>query len=101
MALIVASLDKAIHDRKAFGSGEPALDDYLRTKAAQHQARRVSRTFVLTQSSEPARILGYYSLSNAQIARDRLSADDAKTLPRWRGWRLTGRSKAGSTGSGC
>jgi hypothetical protein len=58
VALIVASLDKAVHDRKAFACGEPALDDFLRAKAAQHQARRVSRTFVLTDSRDPARVLG-------------------------------------------
>jgi GNAT superfamily N-acetyltransferase len=81
VALSVASLDEAAHDREAFHSGEPALDDYLRTKAAQHQARRVSRTFVLTDSSEPTRILGYYSLSNAQIARDEIDAADARALP--------------------
>jgi GNAT superfamily N-acetyltransferase len=82
VALTVCSLDKSAHDRAAFDSGEPALDDFLRTKAAQHQARRVSRTFVLTDSSEPRRILGWYSLSNAQIAREQLTADEAKTLPR-------------------
>lgn len=82
MALIVASLDKAAHDRTAFDCGEPALDDFLRTKAAQHQARRVSRTFVLTDSAEPRRILGFYSLSNSQVAREQLSADEARALPR-------------------
>ncbi len=82
MALIVASLDKAVHDRGAFDCGEPALDAFLKTKAAQHQVRRISRTFVLTQSAEPGRILGYYSLSNSQVARERLSQTDAKALPR-------------------
>lgn len=44
--------------------------------------RRVSRTFVLTDSAEPKRILGYYSLSNSQIAREDLSEEDARALPR-------------------
>lgn len=82
MALIVGSLDKALHDRAAFDCGEPALDDFLKTKAAQHQARRVSRTFVLTDSAEPRRVLGYYSLSNSQVAREQLGANEARTLPR-------------------
>jgi GNAT superfamily N-acetyltransferase len=82
VALIVASLDKAAHDRMGFDCGEPALDDFLRTKAAQHQVRRVSRTFVLTDSAAPRRILGYYSLSNSQVAREQLSAGEAKALPR-------------------
>jgi GNAT superfamily N-acetyltransferase len=82
VALIVASLDKAAHDRSAFDCGEPALDEFLKTKAAQHQARRVSRTFVLTQSSAPRRILGYYSLANSEVAREELSDIEARALPR-------------------
>ncbi|MGH8631330.1 MAG: GNAT family N-acetyltransferase, partial [Burkholderiales bacterium] len=46
-----------------------------------HQAQRVSRTFVLTAAHEPRRILGYYSLSNCQIARQDLSDDEARGLP--------------------
>lgn len=82
MALIVSSLDKAVHDRTAFDCGSPPLNDFLRTKAAKHQAQRVSRTFVLTDSAEPQHILGYYSLSNCQIAREALSEQEAKALPR-------------------
>ncbi len=82
MALIVSTLDKHQHDRRSFTCGEPALDDFLKTRAAKHQAQRISRSFVLSNENEPARILGYYSLSNCQIAREDLSADEAKTLPR-------------------
>ncbi len=80
--MIVASLDKAAHNRSVFDCGEPALDDFLKTKAAQHQDRRVSRTFVLTETETPEQILGYYSLSNCQVAREELSAIEAKALPR-------------------
>lgn len=82
MALIVAGLDKALHDRQAFDCGEPSLDDFLRTKAAAHQQRRVSRTFVLSDRAEPSRILGYYSLSNGQIGREQINEQEAKLLPR-------------------
>lgn len=82
MALIVSSLDKAAHDRTAFDCGEQPLNDFLKTKAAKHQTQRVSRTFVLTDDAEPKRILGYYSLSNGQIAREHLSEEEAKALPR-------------------
>ncbi|MDR3415599.1 MAG: GNAT family N-acetyltransferase [Nevskia sp.] len=82
MALIVGSLDKAVHDQTAFDCGEPPLNDFFKTKAAKHQAQRVSRTFVLTHSDAPGRVLGYYSLSNSQIAGEQLSEDEAKTLPR-------------------
>jgi GNAT superfamily N-acetyltransferase len=82
VALIIGSLDKAFHDRAAFDCGRPPLNDFLRTKAAKHQAQRISRTFVLTDSVQPKRILGYYSLSNCQIAREDLSEQEAKALPR-------------------
>ncbi len=81
MALIVAALDKSAHDRGTFDCGEAVLNDFLRTKAARHQARRVSRTFVLTDSLRPRAILGYYTLSNCQIGRDALTADEARALP--------------------
>ena len=82
MALIIGSLDRSVHDRRAFDCGKPLLDDFLRTKAAKHQAQHISRTFVLTDSAEPKRILGYYALSNCQIARQDLGADEARALPR-------------------
>lgn len=80
--MIVATLDKAVHDRAGFDCGKQALNDFLQTRAAKHQVQRISRTFVLTDSSEPRRILGYYSLSNCQIAREELEAQEAKALPR-------------------
>ena len=58
------------------------LNDFLRTRAARHQAQRVSRTFVLIDAATPRRILGYYSLSNCQIARVAISVDEAKRLPK-------------------
>jgi len=82
VALIVGSLDKAVHDRTAFDCGEPALNDFLRARAARHQAQRVSRTFVLTDETESKRILGYYTLSNCQIAREELSEEETRALPR-------------------
>lgn len=82
MALVVTTLDKAIHDRAAFDCGQPPLNDFLKTKAAKHQEQRVSRTFVLTDEGAPKRILGYYSLSNSQIAREQMSEEDVKALPR-------------------
>lgn len=82
MALVVSSLNKAVHDRTAFDCGEPPLNDFLKTKAAKHQTQRVSRSFVLSDEAEPKRILGYYTLSNSQIAREQLSEEEAKNLPR-------------------
>jgi GNAT superfamily N-acetyltransferase len=81
VALIVAALDKAVHDRTAFDCGELALNDFLRTKAARHQTQRISRTFVLVEGAHPGAIVGYYTLSNCQIAREQLAEQEARTLP--------------------
>lgn len=82
MALIVSGLDKSIHDRTAFDCGQSDLNAFIKTKAARHQIQRVSRTFVLTDETEPKHILGYYSLSNSQIARAQLGEAEMRTLPR-------------------
>jgi GNAT superfamily N-acetyltransferase len=81
VALIVAALDKAVHDRVAFDCGEPALNDFLKTKAVKHQTQRVSRTFVLVEDAQPRSILCFYTLSNSQIAREHLAEQEAKSLP--------------------
>lgn len=81
MALIVSSLDKSKHDRNGFDCGEPALNDFLRTRAAKHQTLGVSRTFVLAEDLRPAHIIGFYTLSNCQIARSDISPEQARKLP--------------------
>jgi len=81
VALIVETLDKLKHNRNAFDCGKPELDEFLKTKAAKHQTQRVSRTFVLADDATPSNIIGYYSLSNCQVARAIISADDARQLP--------------------
>ena len=65
-------LDKAVHLRTAFDCGEPALDDFLRTRAAQHQVRRISRTFVLADGIE---------VLNADLKNGLLSIDLARPEP--------------------
>ncbi|HWK70766.1 MAG TPA: GNAT family N-acetyltransferase [Burkholderiaceae bacterium] len=81
MALIVESLNKSEHNRKAFDCGEAELNEFLQTKAAKHQTQRMSRTFVLIDDAAPADVIGYYTLSNCQIAREAVSANDARQLP--------------------
>lgn len=59
----------AIHDRRNFSCGEPALDDYLRRLARQHVESKISRTYVGTKGGC---ILGYYSLAMSAIRKDQL-----------------------------
>lgn len=76
-------LDPAIHDRQGFECGVPALDEYLHRFAEQHRRRGISSVFVLTDSAQPERILGYYTLSAAEVDGLRLSEAERKKLPRY------------------
>jgi GNAT superfamily N-acetyltransferase len=60
------------HDRAGFGCGEPALDEYLARFARQNHESGVARTFVAVSDVEPARILGYYSLTAGAIDKANL-----------------------------
>jgi GNAT superfamily N-acetyltransferase len=81
MALIFAVLDGRRHDRDAFACGVPALDDYLRHRAGQHQRDGIATTHVLIDDAEPARILGYCALSAAQLHLHELREVDRQRLP--------------------
>jgi len=60
------------HDRAGFGCGEPALDEYLIRFARQNHESGVARTFVAVNDVEPARALGYYSLTAGGIDKAKL-----------------------------
>lgn len=53
----------------------------LRQQAAQHHRAGISTTHVLVDDGDPARILGYYSLSAAQLLLTDLQEADRKRLP--------------------
>ncbi len=81
--LRVEQLKPRQHDRNAFSCGEPVLDAYLQQRAAQHHRDGISTTHVLVEDADPARILGYYSLSAAQLLLTDLQQADRKSLPRY------------------
>ena len=76
-------LDPAIHDRQGFECGVSALDEYLHRFAEQHRRRGISSVYVLAESAQPARILGYYTLSAAEVDGQRLAEAERKKLPRY------------------
>ena len=79
--LVVEQLKPKRHDRDRFACGEPTLDTYLRQQAAQHHRDGISTTHVLVNDAERSRILGYYSLSAAQLLLTDLQEADRKRLP--------------------
>jgi len=73
----------ARHERASFECGVPALDTYLAQLAAQHIRKGVSSIYVLVDSACPKVILGYYTLSAAEMDSTQLRVADKKRLPRY------------------
>lgn len=76
-------LDTSIHERAAFVSGSAELDQYLRQFATQHIKKGVTSIRVLVDSDSPQEILGFYTLSAAQVELKELTSSDQKKLPRY------------------
>ena len=68
------------HPRSKFNSGQPQVDEWIRTKALQHFEKRLSTTQVLLD--EEGRIAGYYTLAMGQIDFADLTQEYARKLPR-------------------
>jgi len=76
-------LDPDLHDRAGFSCGIFELDDYLHRFAVQHGRKGVSTVHVLVDTEKPSLILGFYTLSAAQVDSAQLSDADRKKLPRY------------------
>ncbi|MBX9678111.1 MAG: GNAT family N-acetyltransferase [Gemmataceae bacterium] len=62
--LVLESLAKR-HDRKAFRSGETAVDGWLKTNALQNQQKNLSATKAIT--ADGVRVVGYYTIGMTQV----------------------------------
>lgn len=82
MNLIIIPLDNQL-SKESFDCGFKSLNDYLRKYANQDQKRGISRTFVAINNELDQQILGYYSISMAQIEIDSLPEENRKKLPRY------------------
>lgn len=76
-------LNPTTHDRSGFDCGVRELNEYLQRLADQHRKKGISTTWVLVDSAAPKLILGYYSLSAAQVDAQSLSEADRDKLPRY------------------
>jgi GNAT superfamily N-acetyltransferase len=74
-------LNTKAHDCAAFDCGSPELNDYLRRRATQDRRRNLTQVYVLVNGEEPALVLGYYTLSAAQVEANQLSETDRRKLP--------------------
>ncbi len=68
------------HDRSAFVSGVPTLDDWFHRRASQDQRRRVAQVFVALDEKG---IVGFYSLSMFTLALESPPERLAHKLPRY------------------
>lgn len=68
------------HPRRAFRSGQEQVDDWLATKAYQHQEKHLSVTRVLIDDGGAVR--GYYTLATGQVDFSDLPAEAVRRLPR-------------------
>lgn len=76
-------LDKAVHDRKGFDCGHSELNTFLQQFAQRHRDAGISKTMVLQDSKNPAKICAYYTLSHTEIKRQNLPQPLAKKLPHY------------------
>jgi predicted GNAT family N-acyltransferase len=76
-------LDPTAHDRQGFECGVPALDEYLHRFAERQRRHGIRSVYVLADSAQPERILGYYTLSAAEVDGERLTEAERKKLPRY------------------
>lgn len=77
----LALLDDS-HDRSAFNSGTPALDNYFRERVTQDVRRRVATCFVALTDDQ--RVAAYYTLASASVPLTDLPEATIKKLPRYR-----------------
>lgn len=66
MEVQVQSLS-SVHNRKNFDCGQPELNNWLATMAGQQQEKNIARTFVAVDPSDPATILGFYTLTVSDV----------------------------------
>lgn len=69
---------RQLDSKETFDCGQPALNQYLAVTAAQHEKKHTTRTFCALKDG---RIVGYCSLSNADVDISALPVD---TLRRYR-----------------
>ena len=76
-------LDSTAHNCAEFDCGTPELNDYLVRRATQDRRRNLSQVYVLVDPADSATVLGYYTLSAAQVDADQLSERERRRLPHY------------------
>ena len=72
-------LDPKLHDRSAFDSGSPDLDEWLRRFSTQNRRRNTAATWVITDADSV--VVAYVSLAMTSIDRGDAPSSVAKHAP--------------------
>lgn len=72
-------LDPKVHDRSAFDSGAPELDEWLRRYSTQNRRRSTAATWVIADAD--AVVVAYVSLATTSIDRGAAPSSVAKHAP--------------------
>lgn len=59
----ISLLDKQLHDRQSFDCGVEVLNQFLKQTANQQAQKDNARTYILSDSQYPERIMGFYTLT--------------------------------------
>ena len=68
------------HEKSEFDCGDDALNLFLRKFANQNQKKGLNVTYVAVRSGT-TKVLGFYCISNGQIAHNKLPENEARKLP--------------------
>ena len=66
-----------------FRCGDILLDNFLQKEANQLEKKNITKTFVLVDRLNPSEIIGFYTLSAAQIDHQNFSEGLKKKLPKY------------------
>ena len=78
--IVIELFSSSKHQVENFSCGYETLDNYIKSYAEVNASRGLGRTFVAVEKDEPA-IKGYYTLTAAQIAKERLPKKHTRGLP--------------------
>jgi predicted GNAT family N-acyltransferase len=83
MEWIICSIEDNRAIRDNFDCGIPELNEYLQKYAKQNHKKGMAKTWVAIPKSGEGEVVGYYSISMAELKRESLPTQLTKGLPRY------------------